>query len=173
MTGSSPRATVRTVRGAAVAAVPLGVSGSQQLLLGGPTDEPSPHGPRAHSDVAGDTSPLIAHDASEVAYVLGGLGWMVTGGRRHPSGARLQQHGGGDSRRSIWVEAPRWRDWRPRPTRSSIRLTCQSIGSSTRRTHSSPASSRISRKRSIDRMNQAWPTATLVHLPVHGSTTAK
>lgn len=78
MTGSNPRAAVRTVFAADARPVSLGAAGSQQVLLGGPSGEPSPLVLGITRILAGQTSQLIAHDTSEVAYVLAGSGWMVT-----------------------------------------------------------------------------------------------
>ncbi len=98
MTESPAPASVRTVPTATVQPVSLGAAGSQRVLLGGPSAEPSPQVLGITRILAGQTSQLIAHDTSEVAYVLTGSGWMVTDTSRHPFAA-------GDA---IVIEALSW-----------------------------------------------------------------
>ncbi len=76
----------------------LGAAGSQRVLLGGGIGEPSPLVLGITSILPGQTSQLIAHDSSEIAYVLTGSGWITTDTFRHPFAA-------GDA---IVIEALSW-----------------------------------------------------------------
>jgi len=77
-------ATIRTVRAADVPTLPLGAVGTQQVLLGQPRGDSSPLLMGITSLRPGQTSALIEHDTSEIAYVLSGSGWMVTDREEHP-----------------------------------------------------------------------------------------
>ena len=87
MTKSAAPTTVRIVPTASVQPVPLGAAGSQRVLLGGAAVGRSPLVLGLTQILAGQTSQLIAHDTSEVAYVLAGSGWMVTDTSRYPFAA--------------------------------------------------------------------------------------
>ena len=84
MTPGAARPSIRTVSPAEVPVLPLGGVGTQQVLLGQPHGDGSPLLLGITSLRPNEVSPLIQHDAAEVAYVIAGRGSMVTDDSEHP-----------------------------------------------------------------------------------------
>lgn len=72
---------------AGIERVPLGESGTQRVMVRATCGDRNELLMGISSLPAGHRSPLIEHDLIEVAYVLGGSGWMVTDNAEHPFAA--------------------------------------------------------------------------------------
>lgn len=84
MTPTAQPPTIQVVTSAEVQPVSLGDVGRQQVLLGEPRGDGSPLLMGVTSVRPGQTSTLIEHESAEIAYVLAGVGWIVTDCSAHP-----------------------------------------------------------------------------------------